>query len=176
VEEKKRKKHYTASEALIKAEAWCAYQERCQQEVRDKLYEWGLHEREVEFIISELISKNFVNEERFAVAFAGGKFRMKKWGRVKLRVELKRRKISDYCIRKGMEEISDRDYRRTLNDLATKKIREVKEKNVMKKKYKDMKAISCGKQWRISFRTNDHFSRPASFITAIAFVLVSFES
>src|SRR6478672_11099295 len=87
----KKQKVYTQHQALVKAEAWCAYQERCQQEVRDKIYSWGLHEHEVENVIAELISKNFLNEERFAKAYAGGKFRIKKWGRVKIRMELKRR-------------------------------------------------------------------------------------
>src|ERR1700742_4248902 len=105
----KKRKVYTAHEALVKAEAWCAYQERCQQEVRDKLYSWGLHNAEVEPVIAELISKNFLNEERFAKAFAGGKFRIKKWGRVNIRLELKRRKLSEYCIKKGLAEIDEDD-------------------------------------------------------------------
>jgi regulatory protein len=101
-EEKKPKKKLTPNQALIKAQMSCAYQERCQQEIRDKLYEWGLHSNEVENIIADLISTNFLNEERFAKAFAGGKFRIKKWGKVKIKIELKKRKISDYCIRKGL--------------------------------------------------------------------------
>ena len=138
MEQEKKKKSFTPQQALLKAMSWCAYQERGQQEMRDKLYEWGLFPDAVENIIAELISKNFLNEERFAIAFAGGKFRIKKWGRVKIRVELKRRKMSAYCINKAMAEIDDKDYMRTLRQLAEKKLKETKEKNPLKKKYKVM--------------------------------------
>ena len=107
LEQLKKPKVYTQKQALIKAESYCAYQERCQQEVRDKLYSWGLHEVQVENVIADLIASNFINEERFAKAYAGGKFRIKKWGRVKISIELKRRKISTYCIKKGLAEIEE---------------------------------------------------------------------
>src|SRR5687768_3557025 len=105
--------------ALQKAQAYCAYQERCQQEVRDKLYEWGLWKDAVEDTIVRLIGDNFLNEERFAKAYAGGKFRIKKWGRVKIKLELKKRKISEYCIRQAMKEIDEADYRKTLKKILT---------------------------------------------------------
>jgi regulatory protein len=129
---------YTQHQALVKAEAWCAYQERCQQEVRDKIYSWGLHSNEVENVIAELISKNFLNEERFAKAYAGGKFRIKKWGRIKIRLELKRRKLSEYCIKKGLAEINEDDYRSAMKKLADEKMRSVKEKDPRKRNYKVM--------------------------------------
>ena len=121
---------------LEKATSWCAYQERCQQEVRDKLYEWGLWPDAVENIISELITQNFLNEERFAKAYAGGKFRIKKWGRVKIKLELKKRKISDYCIKKGLKEIEEDDYRFTLMKVITEYSKKVKEKHPLKRKYR----------------------------------------
>lgn len=123
-EEKKQKKKLTPAQAIIKAQMACAYQERCQQEMRDKLYEWGLHSNDVENIIADLISNNFLNEERFAKAFAGGKFRIKKWGKVKIKIELKKRKLSDYCIRKGLEEIDDKAYIDTLKEVISKKLKE----------------------------------------------------
>ncbi len=123
-EEKKQKKKLTPAQAIIKAQMACAYQERCQQEMRDKLYEWGLHSNDVENIIADLISTNFLNEERFAKAFAGGKFRIKKWGKVKIKIELKKRKLSDYCIRKGLEEIDDKAYIDTLKEVISKKLKE----------------------------------------------------
>ncbi len=129
---------YTQHQALVKAESWCAYQERCQQEVRDKIYSWGLYGDEVENVISELISKNFLNEERFAKAYAGGKFRIKKWGRVKIRIELKRRKLSEYCIKKGLAEIDEDEYRKTLQKMADEKMRATKERESKKKRYKVM--------------------------------------
>src|SRR5687767_2477337 len=88
---------------LAKAQKYCAYQERCQQEVRSKLYGWGLWKEAVEGIIAELINENFINEERFAIAFAGGKFRIKKWGKTKIKLELKKRDISDYCIKQALK-------------------------------------------------------------------------
>jgi regulatory protein len=134
--ETKPKKKLTPQQALIKAQQTCAYQERCQQEMRDKLYEWGLYSNDVENIIADLITTNFLNEERFAKTYAGGKFRIKKWGRVKIKIELKRRKISDYCIKKAMAEIPERDYIKTLEELIHKKSKEVKEKRIEIRNYK----------------------------------------
>jgi regulatory protein len=124
--------------ALAKAEAWCAYQERCQQEVRDKLYSWGLYPEAVENLIAELISRGFLDEERFAKSYARGKFRIKRWGRVKIKIELKRKRISDYCIRKGLEEIDDKEYMQTLAHAAEVKSKTIREKHPLKRKYKLM--------------------------------------
>jgi len=124
--EEKKKKKFTPAQAILKAEAYCAYQERCQQEVRDKLYEWGLFPDAVESIIAKLISDNFLNEERFAKAYAGGKFRIKKWGRIKIKLELKKRKISDYCIKQAMKEINEDAYTETLKQLIEKKSKDIK--------------------------------------------------
>jgi regulatory protein len=107
--------------AKIKAGNYCAYQERTQQEVRDKLYDLGLYKDEVEEVLTQLITENFVNEERFAKSFASGKFRLKHWGRQKISFELKRRKISDYCIKKAMQEIPEDEYIKVLNQLIEQK-------------------------------------------------------
>lgn len=112
--------------AKLKAADYCAYQERSQQEVRDKLYTYGLHQNEVEEVISELIQENFINEERFAKAFIGGKFRMKGWGKRKILQSLKPHRISDYCIKKGLEEIDPDDYYVTLKKHAEKKLPSLK--------------------------------------------------
>jgi regulatory protein len=125
-------------EQLEKARKYCAYEERCQQQVRDKLYDWELHQKEVEQIISQLISEGFINEERFARTFARGKFRIKKWGRVKIKYELKKHRITDYCIKSGLQEIDEKEYIKTLQDSAEKKSRLIKEKHPLKKKYKLM--------------------------------------
>lgn len=144
-EEKKPKKKLTPNQATIKAQLSCAYQERCQQEMRDKLYEWGLFSNDVENIIANLISDNFLNEERFAKAYAGGKFRIKKWGRIKIRIELKKRKISDYCIRKGMLEIEESDYLKTLKEIIAKKLKETPKGKIQIRNYKAAQyAISRG--------------------------------
>lgn len=140
----KQQKKLTPNQAIIKAQMSCAYQERCQQEMRDKLYEWGLHSNDVENIIANLITDNFLNEERFAKSFAGGKFRIKKWGRVKIKIELKKRKISDYCIRQGMQEIDDKMYLRVLEDLIAKKLQGLKGKQQVKNYKAAQHAISRG--------------------------------
>ena len=134
--ENKPKKILTPAQGLIKAQLSCAYQERCQQEMRDKLYEWGLHSDAVENIIVNLITDNFLNEERFAKTYAGGKFRIKKWGRIKIKIELKKRRISEYCIKKAMEEISDKDYTQTLKQVIAKKSSEIKGGKLQVRNYK----------------------------------------
>jgi len=108
--------------ALAKLQHYCAYQDRCHQEVRSKLLDLGMRGHDLEVIISELIEENFLNEERFARSYARGKFRIKRWGRIRIRQELRRRNISAYCIKKGMSEIDETDYLNTLESvLLTKK-------------------------------------------------------
>ncbi len=126
----------TKKEALLKAASYCAYQERSQKEVRNKLFELGLYSDEVEVVIVELIAENFLNEERFAIAFVGGKFRVKKWGRNKILMALKQHDISDYCLKKGMEEIDEEEYRNALLHILKSKGRQLKDKDAFVKKNK----------------------------------------
>ena len=105
---------------------YCKYQQRCHMEVRNKLYELGCRTDEVEYQISLLIGNGVLNEEKFARDYARGKFRMKQWGREKIKQQLKLRKISDYCIKKAMTEIDGDEYEKILLKLATKKAEEVK--------------------------------------------------
>ena len=116
----RRRPHISKSDALTKAQRFCVYQDRCQQEVRAKLLEWGLYGDDVDEVLAELIVDNFLNEERFARSFARGKFRMKAWGRLRISQELKRRAISDYCIRKALADIDSEDYRATLREILAK--------------------------------------------------------
>lgn len=103
---------------MQKLRHYCAYQERCHSEVKEKLYSFGLRKQEIDEIIADLIEENYLNEERFAIQFAGGKFRMKKWGRVKIKHELKARQVSEYCMKKALKEIPEEDYYQTLLELA----------------------------------------------------------
>jgi len=119
----------TKNEALIKLQKYCAYQERCHQEVRNKLIEYKVYGDELEEVISDLIQENFLNEERFARTYARGKFRFKKWGRFKIKGELKRRQISAYCIKKAMTEIEDEEYMDVLYKVLEKRIGLTKGKN-----------------------------------------------
>lgn len=115
------KKRLGKDQARLSIRRFCAYQERAQQEVRDKLYEYGMSKDEVEEILSDLISENFLNEERFAVQFAGGHFRIKGWGKVKITHALKQKRVSAYNIKKAMQSINLDAYEKTLESLATKK-------------------------------------------------------
>lgn len=124
------------AQALTKAQKYCSYQERSQQEVRDKLYSWGLHQRDVENVISELIDSNFLKEERFATAFAGGKFRVKKWGKNKIRMALEQKKVSAPLISKALKEITDNDYSKALREVIRSYSKKVTEKEPFKRKYK----------------------------------------
>ncbi len=108
-------------QAIQRIRHYCAYQERAQQEVRDKLYELGMTMDEVEEIMSDLIAENFLNEERFATQFAGGHFRIKGWGKVKIQHALQQKRVSGYNIKIGLKAIDEDDYVKTLQGLATKK-------------------------------------------------------
>src|SRR5690554_3675120 len=111
-------KTYTVDEALKRMENYCAYQERCHKEVEEKLVEMRLIPEAKEKIILHLIENNFLNETRFALAFARGKFRIKKWGKQRISRELKFRNISIYNIKIALEQISFDEYEATLNELA----------------------------------------------------------
>jgi regulatory protein len=122
--------------ALAKAEHYCAYQERSQQEVREKLYEWGMYPKGVENVIMHLIDGNFLNEERFANAYTIGKFRQKGWGRIKIKQGLKLKKVSDPLIKKALKSINEDDYWQMLKKVIEKKDALLTEKAPYKRKYK----------------------------------------
>jgi regulatory protein len=129
-------KQLTPQQIRQKIERYCAYQERCHQEVREKLFSLGASSNEVEETITALILDGFLNEERFAKAFAGGKFRMKKWGRLKIVNELERKGISKNCVKSGLKEIDEEDYKRTLEKILADKIEHVEEENLYVKRDK----------------------------------------
>lgn len=116
----------TPQQALPLLQQYCSYQERCHREVKDRLAGWGIFGADAEAITGKLIEENYLNEERFAIQFAGGKFRVKKWGRIKIRYELKIRQISDYCIRRALQEIDPDEYAATLHQLAEAKWRSIR--------------------------------------------------
>lgn len=125
----------TYQAAKSKIENYCAYQERSQQEVRDKLYNWGLHKNEVENLIVELINDNFLNEERFALAFASGRHRMKKWGKYKIKQGLKQRSISEPLIRIALKSIDPEEYYNNLKDVLEKKASMIHQTDPLKARY-----------------------------------------
>ena len=120
------KKSLTKEQAYQKLKHYCAYQDRCHSEVKMKAYSLGLRKPEAEELTSKLIEENCLNEERFAKTFAGGKFRIKQWGRLKIRSELKNKQISYYCIAAALDEIDDLKYKETLHKLAVKRWNSIK--------------------------------------------------
>lgn len=130
------KKKLTPQQALQKIYHYCAYQERSHKEVRNKLYSYGLWGSEVEDLLTRLITEDFLNEQRFAKSFAGGKFRVKKWGKIKIERELVSHGLTHNCIRIGLKEIEDQPYLNTLKELIEKKWEGVEEENLFKKKNK----------------------------------------
>ncbi len=120
------RKQLSKEQAFEKAKHYCAYQERSHYEVKEKLYSFGLYKKQVEELISQLIEEDYLNEERFSIQFAGGKFRIKQWGRVKIKYELKQKQVSEYCIKKALKQIDENDYLKTLSKLAEKKWTSVK--------------------------------------------------
>lgn len=130
------KQHLTKEQVLPKIKQYCAYQERCHSEVRKKLYSYGLYKTDVEKLLSQLIEENFLNEERFAIQYAGGKFRIKQWGKKKIVYALKEKQISNYCIRKAIQEIDGIDYEKTLYKLAVKKWASLKGERHINRKIK----------------------------------------
>ena len=129
------KKQLSKEQALQKLKHYCAYQERCHSKVKEKLYNLGIWKKEHDEIIATLIEENYLNEERFAIAFAGGRFRIKKWGRTKITYELKQKQISDYCIKKALKQIDEEDYLKVLGKLAKEKYASLKnDQHLIRKK------------------------------------------
>jgi len=115
------RKQISPGQALQKLRHYCGYQERCHQEVTGKLYSLGVPKAEHGEIIATLIADGFLNEERFATTYAGGKFRINQWGRLKIKHALQQKQVSEYCIKKAMKEIDEDQYLSLLNNLAKEK-------------------------------------------------------
>ena len=129
------KKQLTPGQALQKLRHYCAYQERCHSEVKEKLYSLGVDKKDLDGIIATLIEEGCLDEERFAIAFAGGKFRIKQWGRVKIKYELKQKQVSSYSINKALKQINEKEYIDVLKKLAEDKFASLKnEQSFLRKK------------------------------------------
>jgi len=132
----KRRKYLSKEDALHKMRHFCAYQERCHQEVRYKLVSLQIYGDDLEDILSTLIQESFLDEERFACAFVRGKFRNNKWGMNKIIPELKRRNISGHILNTAMREIDEEEYRSTLKDLLEKKYHSIQASTPYELKHK----------------------------------------
>ena len=130
-------KNIGTEKAWQKIKHYCAYQERSHAETRDKLYKFGLYKPEVETLLTQLIEENYLNEERYAIAFAGGHFRSKQWGRVKIKYALSQKKVSAYCIKKALASIDEAEYEQCIQKMAAAKLVALQtEKNIFIKKTK----------------------------------------
>ena len=129
-------KTYTVAEAKKTLEHYCAYQERCHKEVRQKLKDMHMIPEAIDVVIVHLLEHNFLNEERFAKTFVSGKFKIKKWGKRRLTQELKQKGVSKYSINLAIATIDDVEYIDTFNVLAEKRLASVQETNILKKKRK----------------------------------------
>lgn len=130
------RKQLTKDQALQKLKHYCGYQERCHSEVKDKLYQLGVWKKDHDEIIATLVEQGYLNEERFAIAFAGGRFRMKEWGRIKIKHELKQKQVSDYSARKALKQINEDEYMKVLRKLAGEKYGALKNEQYLVRKKK----------------------------------------
>lgn len=127
---------YSIKEALKKIEHYCAYQERCHVEVVTKLRSMKMENEEIDQIMVQLISDNFLNEERFACSFARGKHRIKKWGKIRIVNELKFKKITQTLINSALKEITPEEYNNTFHSLTESHWETIRETNILKKRKK----------------------------------------
>ncbi len=139
-----KKKYYSQEAALLKLQSYCAYQERCHDEVMSKLFDLGIYGDKADEIAAQLISDNFLNEERFAISYARGKFRIKKWGKVRIKQELKLRHIPEYSIKKAMQAIdTEGGYVETLKSVIRSKSKDY-EGDIQKKQKLALHAMRKG--------------------------------
>lgn len=134
-------KAYNIKEVTDRIQTFCALQDRCQWEVEKKMREWGVEEDIIKNILTDLILEKFIDEQRFSESFCRGKFRIKRWGKLKIKNELKIRKISNSCINKGLDQILDKEYYSVLKELYEKKKNSLKEKNQFIQKGKIIKYL-----------------------------------
>ena len=139
----------TIKEAIHKIEHFCAYQERCHEEVVSKLWDMKMDSEEIDQIIVHLIEHNFLNEARFACSFARGKHRIKHWGKIRITNELKFRKIGQNLINLALKEITPEEYTATFEDLAERNWKSITENNALKKRKK-----FCDYMLRRGFESN----------------------
>lgn len=130
------KDFFTIKQATKKLEHYCAYQDRCHEEVVQKLRSMKMDSDEIDAIIVHLIASNFLNESRFACSFARGKHRIKHWGKIRIVKELKFRKISQYNINLALKEITTEEYEATFHNLAERNWESIRELNPLKKRKK----------------------------------------
>ena len=128
--------NFTVDEIEFKLKQYCSYQDRCHNEVKKKLKSFDVISEVKEQIIFNLINENYLNETRFCKSFVRGKFKIKNWGKRKITIELKSRKISSYNINEGLKEINEIDYLNKLENLFNKKLASLDHLSLINKKKK----------------------------------------
>ncbi|MEC4051037.1 regulatory protein RecX [Flavobacterium sp. SUN046] len=131
-----KKSNISLSEVIQKLEYYCSYQERCHQEVRDKLKQFQLTSLERDTVVVHLIDHNYLNEERYAELFAISKFHQKFWGKKRITSELKARYISAYLITKALNAIPEDEYQNTFLSLAERHWNSLSDTDLYKKRKK----------------------------------------
>jgi regulatory protein len=132
------KKRLTKEQALQKLRFYCRYQQRCQSELKEKLFELGINKKDHDELMSELVKENCVSDERFAIAFASGRFKMKQWGRKKIQKGLNEKRVSHEIAQKALEQINKKEYMTMLNKLAKERYTSLKHEQYLVRKKKTM--------------------------------------
>ena len=132
------RKRLTKEQALQKLRFYCRYQQRCQSEIKQKLFELGIDKKDHDALMAELIKEDCLNDERFAVAFVSGRFRLKQWGRKKIQQGLKGKRVSDEIAQKALEQINKKEYMAILNKLAKERYASLKHEQYLVRKKKTM--------------------------------------
>jgi regulatory protein len=132
------KKRLTKEQALQKLRFYCRYQQRCQSELKEKLFVLGINKKDHDELLEELLKENCVSDEKFAVAFVSGRFKMKQWGRIKIQKGLKEKRVSEEIAQRALEQINKKDYMAMLNKLAKERYASLKQEQYLVRKKKTM--------------------------------------
>ncbi len=132
------KKRLTKEEALQKLRFYCRYQQRCQSELKEKLFELGINKKEHNELLEQLVKENCVSDEKFAVAFVSGRFKMKQWGRRKIQKGLKEKRVSEEIAQRALGQINEKEYITMLNKLAKERYAFLRHEQYLVRKKKTM--------------------------------------
>jgi len=123
---------HSMHDAIIKARHYCSSQERCVSEIEIKLKQWGVKKEDFNLILEQLIADDFLNEARYVDTYVQSKVKLKKWGKIKIRYELKRRRVPGSLIDAGLDKIDEQSYLMILEKIILKKKAEIKETDIYK--------------------------------------------
>lgn len=133
---KQANKPLTPDQVLDKMAKYCAYQERCVKDVRDKLKTFEIPEEEKAKILDYLLDNRFVNDERFVKSFVRGKINQNGWGMNKIRFHLMQKSIDKELIDEALEQTGEEVYRQRLIDILKAKSKTIKAETDFEKKRK----------------------------------------